>query len=206
MSAQGLTDGGAARFGARQSSHGQMWWSCSRPSSGMEMTWSGVWYGQRGDGCGRSTRSPPWMPCKHPPGRRAPWVRSVPTTESWRFGSDTRRAMGAVRSLQVPVPALGPGVFKELPQGGGISNARLGRNGMAAGILTGRVGRFAKWATSQAAARPYACLEELRSFARACDGTAQWTAYGMAVLSFTCAYWGWVRQPLSDVAGSARGV
>ena len=51
-------------------------------------------------------------------------------------------------------------------------------------FVTGRVWRWAKWATSQA--RPYAGLEELRSFARACDGRAQWTVYGMAVPSFTC--------------------
>ena len=53
-------------------------------------------------------------------------------------------------------------------------------------FVTGRVWSCAKWATSQAVARPYAGLEALRSFARACDGRAQWTAYGMAVLSFTC--------------------
>ena len=38
------------------------------------------------------------------------------------------------RSLQVPVPGMGPGVFQELPQGGTIRNAHIGRNGMAAGI------------------------------------------------------------------------
>ena len=38
------------------------------------------------------------------------------------------------RSMQVPVPALGLGVFQELPQGGGIRNAHIGRNGMATGI------------------------------------------------------------------------
>ena len=53
-------------------------------------------------------------------------------------------------------------------------------------FVTGRVWRCAKWATSQAVARLNAGLDELRSFVRACDGTAQWTAYGMAVLSFTC--------------------
>ena len=40
-------------------------------------------------------------------------------------------------------------------------------------IVTGRVCRCAKWATYQAVAGPYAGLEELRSFARACDGKAQ---------------------------------
>ena len=53
-------------------------------------------------------------------------------------------------------------------------------------FVTGRVWRCAKWSTSQAVARPYAGLEELGSFARGCDGRAQWTVYGMAVLSFTC--------------------
>ena len=93
MNARGLTDGGAARLGARQSSHGKVWWPCSRPTSGMGTTWYGVWYGQRGDGGGRRMRSRPWMPCKHPLGRRAPWVRTVPTTGNWHFGSDTLRSM-----------------------------------------------------------------------------------------------------------------
>ena len=53
-------------------------------------------------------------------------------------------------------------------------------------FVTRRAWRCAKWATSQAVARPYVGLEELRSFARACDGRAHWTVYGMAVLSFTC--------------------
>ena len=33
--------------------------------------------------------------------------------------------------MQVPVPALGTGVFQELPQGGGISDACIGRDGVA---------------------------------------------------------------------------
>ena len=53
-------------------------------------------------------------------------------------------------------------------------------------FVTGRVWRCAKWATSQAVAHPYAGVEELRSFARACDSRAEWTTYRMAVLSFTC--------------------
>ena len=52
-------------------------------------------------------------------------------------------------------------------------------------FVTSRGWRCAKWSTSQAVARPYAGLEELRDFARACDGRAQWTVYGMAVVSFT---------------------
>ena len=36
--------------------------------------------------------------------------------------------------MQVPVPALGTGVFQEFPQGGGISDACFGRDGMAARI------------------------------------------------------------------------
>ena len=39
-------------------------------------------------------------------------------------------------------------------------------------IVTGWVRGCAKWATSEAVARPYAGLEELRSFARACDSRA----------------------------------
>ena len=36
--------------------------------------------------------------------------------------------------MQVPVPALGIGVFKELSQGGGISDACIGTDGVAPGI------------------------------------------------------------------------
>ena len=53
-------------------------------------------------------------------------------------------------------------------------------------FVTGRVGKCAKWATSQAMARPYAGVEELRSLARACNCRAQWKVYGTAILWFTC--------------------
>ena len=62
----------------------------------------------------------------------------------------------------------------------------LEQMGWLSAFVTGRVWSCAKRATSQAVARPYAGLEELRSLARACDSRAQWAAYGMAVLSFTC--------------------
>ena len=52
-------------------------------------------------------------------------------------------------------------------------------------FVTGGVWSCAKWSTSQAVARPYAGLEGLTNFVRACDGNAQWTVYGMAVLLFT---------------------
>ena len=53
----------------------------------------------------------------------------------------------------------------------------LGEMGWLPEFVIGRVWRCAKWATSQAVARPCAGLEELRSFARACDGRAQWTIF-----------------------------
>ena len=71
-------------------------------------------------------------------------------------------------------------------------------------FVTSRVWRCAKWATYQAVARPYAGPEELRCFARACDSTAQWTAYGMAVLSFTCLLRVGEGTP-SGVAGAVEG-
>ena len=80
MNAQDLTDGGATRLDARRLNPDKVWWSYSQPTSGMGTTWSGVWYGLCGEGCGRRMRSPPWMPCKRPPGRRAQWVHTVPTT------------------------------------------------------------------------------------------------------------------------------
>ena len=58
--------------------------------------------------------------------------------------------------------------------------------GLLPAFITGTVWRYTKWATFEAVAHPYAYLERLRSFARACDGRAQWPVYGMAVVSFTC--------------------
>ena len=76
-------------------------------------------------------RSPLWMPCKRPLGQRAQWVHTVPTRGSWPFGSDTANRWPGDRAMQVPVPALGTQVFQELPQGGDISDACIGRDGVA---------------------------------------------------------------------------
>ena len=88
--------------------------------------------------------------------------------------------------MQMPVPSLKPGVFQEFPQGAVLAMRALEDMGSLPEFVTGRVWSCAKWATSKAVARPYAGVEELRSFARACDARAQWTVYGIAVLSFTC--------------------
>ena len=80
----------------------------------------------------------------------------------------------------------GLGYSKGFLKGAVSAMCALEETGWLPEFVTGRVWRCAKWATSQAVARPYAGLEEVRSFARACDGRAQWTAYGMAVLSFMC--------------------
>ena len=53
---------------------------------------------------------------------------------------------------------------------------------------------------------PYAGLKELRRFARACDGKAQWTAYGMAVLSFTCLLRVGEAAPIRRGGSRARGL
>ena len=55
-------------------------------------------------------------------------------------------------------------------------------------------------------ARPYAGLERLSSFARACGGKAQWTAHGMAVLSFTCLLRVGEADPIRRGGSRARGV
>ena len=73
-------------------------------------------------------------------------------------------------------------------------------------FVTGKVWRCAKWATSQAVARPCAGLEELRSFARASDGRAQWTAYGMALLSFTYIPQVGKAAPMTCGGSRARGL
>ena len=83
--------------------------------------------------------------------------------ELWGLGYSTSFLRGAVSALRA-----------------------LGEMGWLPEFISGRVWRGAKWATSQAVAHPYAGLEELRAFAMACDGRAQWTVYGMAVLSFAC--------------------
>ena len=88
--------------------------------------------------------------------------------------------------MQVPVPALGLGYSRSFLRGVVSAMRALEEMGWLPEFVTRKVWRCAKWATSQGVARPYAGLEELRSFARACDGRAQWTVYGMAVLSFTC--------------------
>ena len=56
----------------------------------MARTWSGAWCGQRGNGYGRRMKSPPWTPCRHPPGQKAPWVHIVPTSARWPSGWATR--------------------------------------------------------------------------------------------------------------------
>ena len=58
----------------------------------------------------------------------------------------------------------------------------------------------------QVVARPYARLEELRSFVRACDGRAQRTVYGLAVLSFTCLLRVGEATPIRRGGSRSRGV
>ena len=89
-----------------------------------------------------------------------------------------------VRSMQVRT--LGIGIFQELPQGAISAMRAFEEMGWLPEFVRGVVWRCAKWPTSHAVARPYAGLEELRIFLRECDGKAQWTVCGMAVLSFTC--------------------
>ena len=72
-------------------------------------------------------------------------------------------------------------------------------------FVTGTVWRCTKWATSLAVARPYARLEELRSLARASEGRAHWTAYGIAVLSFTCLLRVGEAAPIRRGGSRARG-
>ena len=66
----------------------------------------------------------------------------------------------------------GPGYSRRFLRGAVSAMRALEEMGWLPEFITGRVWRCAKWATSQAVARPYAGLEELRSFARACDGRA----------------------------------
>ena len=58
---------------------------------------------------------------------------------------------------------------------------------------------------SQAVARPYAGLEELKSFARACDAAAQWAVYRMAVLSFTWQLRVYEATPIRRAGSRSRG-
>ena len=206
MSARGLTNGGAAQLGARQSSRGKTWWSGSRPTSGMETTRSGVWYGQRGDGCGRKRRSPPWIPCKHPPGRRAPRVHIVPTTESWHFGSDTRRLMA----------------WSRRPAGTCSSSGAWGIPGATS---EGRYQQWAHWkkwvgcrillpagcgdAQSGPHLRHWPAPTRVLRNSGASQGPVLVGHSGrhMGWQSYCSrAHWGWARHPPSSVADAVRGV
>ena len=80
----------------------------------------------------------------------------------------------------------GLGYSRSFLRGSVLALRALEEMGWLPEFVSGRVWGCAKWTTSQAVARPYAGLEELRAFAMACDGNAQWTVYGMAVLSFAC--------------------
>ena len=116
--------------------------------------------------CGKSTMD---TCCTHQ--RKFPlWVAYTPIdglqTEAcgyvfqlWRLGHTTSSLRGAISAMRA-----------------------LEEMGWLPEFVTGRVWRCAKWATSQAVARPYVFWEELRSFARACDGKEQWMVYGTAVL------------------------
>ena len=73
-------------------------------------------------------------------------------------------------------------------------------------FVIGRFWRCVKWSMSHAVARPYAGLEELRNFARACDGRAQWAVYGMAVLSFTCVVRVGEAAPIRRGGSRSRGL
>ena len=79
----------------------------------------------------------------------------------------------------------GRGYYRSFLRGAVSALRALEETGWLPKFVSGRVWRCAKWATSQAVLRPYARLEELRAFAMACDGKAQWRVYGMAVLSFS---------------------
>ena len=90
---------------------------------------------------------------------------------------------------------------------GAVSAMRaLEEMGWLLDFVTCTVWRCAKWATSQAVARPHAGLEELRSFARACDAKAQWTVYGMAVPSFRCLLRVGDAAPIRRDGSRARGL
>ena len=152
-------------------------------------------------------RSPPWMPCKHPPGQRAPRVRTVPTTGNWPSGSDAHRSMAWRQKHAGTRSSCGAWGIRGASLGGAVSAMRaLEDMGWLLEFVTGRVWRCAKWATSQAVVRPYAGLEELKSFARACDGGAHWTAYAMAVLSFTCLLRMGAAAPIRRGGSCGRGL
>ena len=108
--------------------------------------------------------------------------------------------------MQVLVPALGTGVFQEFPQGGGIRDACIERHGMATQIRYRQGLEMRKMGHVAAGGTPYACMEELRTFARACDGRAHRTVYGMAVLSFTCLLWVGEAAPIRRGGSRSRGL
>ena len=111
MNAQDLIDGGAAQLGARWLNPDKVWWSYSQPTSGMRMTWSGVWYGQRGDGCGRRMRSPRGCPASVPLGEEHKRYILYQLQEVGPLGRIRADRWLGDRSMHVPIPALGTWVF-----------------------------------------------------------------------------------------------
>ena len=106
--------------------------------------------------------------------------------------------------MQVPVPALGPRVFQEFPQGGPISDARIGRNGMATGIryrqglVVRKVGPIRQQHAPTRVWRSSGVSRE-HVMAGLSARHMEWRSY------HSHAYCGWARQPPSDVVGHAEG-
>ena len=149
--------------------------------------------------------SPPWMPYKHPPGRRAQWVRIVPTTRNWPSGSATRRSMTRRPKLAGTRSSYGGWGTPGVSSGGRYEQCEHWRRWdgyqslLPAGfgdVQSGQHlrrwhGRTRDWRSSQ--------ISRGRVMAEHNGRYTEWQSYRSP------ACYGWARQPPSGVEGPAAG-
>ena len=137
---------------------------------GDNVVWRLLWAAWRG--CGRRMRSPLWMPYKRPPGQRAPWVHTIPTTGSWPSGGYTLVAKLETEACKYLFQLWGLWYSRGFLRGAVPALRELEEMVWLLVFIRGRVWRCTNCATSQTMACPYAALEELRAFAMVWDGRA----------------------------------
>ena len=140
------------------------------------------------------------------------WARSTMgtyCTHYWKLAlwvGYTTVAELEMEACKYPFQLWGPGYSRSFLRGAVSALRALEEMGWVPGFVISRVWRCAKWTTSQVVVRPYTRLEELRAFAMACDGRAQWTVYGMPVLLFTCLLLVGEAAPIRTGGSRSRGL
>ena len=97
----------------------------------------------------------------------------------------------------------GLGYSRSFPPGGGI---RIGGNGMATKVRHRQALRMCKVINVSGSGTPVRGTGGAEGFRDGCDGRAQWTVYGMAVLSFTCLLRVGEAAPIRHGGSRSRGL